>query len=93
MERTSATNPRIHSPKIMGADCAVSSLETGGLHCEPSTQSLGETSIRMATAYEKGGQENKHMGHKNSRICKVEAVGQLAKCWSAQPCFVRGINA
>ena len=30
MERACATNPRIHTPKIMGADCAVSSLETGG---------------------------------------------------------------
>ena len=33
--------------------CAASSLETAGLHCEPSTQSLGKTSIRTATACEK----------------------------------------
>ena len=51
--------------KNHGADCAVSSLETGGLYCEPSTQALGEKSFRMVTACEKGGQENKHMGHKN----------------------------
>ena len=44
---------------------ALSSLETGGLDCEPSTQSLGKTSIRMATACEKCGQETKHMGHKH----------------------------
>ena len=62
---THSLTPRIHTRKIMGADCAVSSLEIGGLYCEPSTQSLGEKSIRMATACEKGGQENKHMGHKN----------------------------
>ena len=48
MERTSATNPRIQTPRIMGAECAVSSLEIGGLYCEPSTQSLGETTSRCA---------------------------------------------
>ena len=63
--------------------------KTGGLHCEPSTQSLGKTSIRMATVCEKGGQETKHMGHKHM----VEAVGQLAKRCRAQPCVVGAINA
>ena len=53
------------SSNTLGADCAVSSLETGGLHCKPSTQSLGKTSIRMATASGEGGQETKHMGHKD----------------------------
>jgi len=51
--------------KSWGADCAVSSLEIGGPDCEPSTQSWSKTSIRMATACEKGGQETKHMAHKN----------------------------
>ena len=50
----------IHKRKIVGADCAVSSLDSGGLHCEP----LGGTNTRIATACEKGGQENKHMSHK-----------------------------
>ena len=93
MECSSATNPRIQTTQILGADCAVSSLEIGGLHCEPSTQSLGKTSIRMATACEKGGQETKHMGHKDWKIYKVEAVGQLAKRCRAQPCVVGAINA
>ena len=56
MECSSATNLRIQTPQILGADCVVSSLETGGLHCEPSAQFLGKTSIRMATACAKGGQ-------------------------------------
>ena len=47
----------------------------------------------MATACEKGGQETKHMGHKNSGIYEVEAVGQLAKRCRAQPCVVGAINA
>ena len=82
MERSHATSSRIHTPQIVGADRAVSSFETGGLHCEPSTQSVGETSFRMATACEKGGQETKHMGQKDGGICEVAAVGQLAKCCS-----------
>lgn len=45
MERTSATNHWIQTPKIEGTDWAVTSLEPGGLHCEPSTQSFEEASI------------------------------------------------
>ena len=62
-------------------------------YCEPSTQSWGKTSIRMATACEKGGQETKHMGHKDWGIYEVEAVGRLAKRCRAQPCVVGAINA
>ena len=60
-------------------DCAVSSLETGGLHCEPSTQSFGKMSIRMATTCEKGGEETKHMGHKRLRILRGGSGGTTGR--------------
>ena len=69
-----------HTPRIMGADCAVSSLETGWLHCEPSTKSLGEASFRMATACEKvwsKGQTHGSQGLNNLRGGNAGTTGKM----------------
>ena len=46
MERMTVTKPRkskIHKGKIVTADCAASSLGSGGRHCEAATLSFAET--------------------------------------------------
>lgn len=42
----------------------------------------------MATACEKGGQEKQDVGHKDSGMCEVEAMGELAQGCSEPLCFV-----
>lgn len=42
----------------------------------------------MATACEKGGQEKQDVGHKDSGMCEVEAVGELAQGCSEPLCLV-----
>lgn len=81
---------RLHTPLIV--DCSVSSLETGGLHHEPSTQSLGGTNIRMATACKRVGKKTNTWVTKIEEFA-VETVRQLANCSIPQPCFVGAINA
>lgn len=46
----------------------------------------------MATACEKGGQEKQDVAHKDSGMCEVEAVGELAQGCSEPLCLVGGIN-
>ena len=47
-------------------------------------------SRKMATACEKGGQEKQDVGHKDSGMCEVEAVGELAQGCSEPLCLVGG---
>ena len=64
-----------HTPRIMGADSAVSSLQ-----CEPSAKSLGETSFTMATACEKvsaKGQTHGSQGLKNLRGGNAGTTGKM----------------
>ena len=80
----------IHTRKIMGADCAVSSLGTDRLYCEPSTQSKSKSKSACewhwnGNRVRKGGAREQTHGSQRLKNLRGGNVGTNCKMFQCVP--------